>query len=225
MRYAIYFTPPADAPLSRAAARWLGRDAFSGEPVSAARTAGADHAHLTAAPRRYGFHATMKAPFALAPGESQEALAAALQQFCARQPAVAVPEMRMELFGYFFALVPARPSPPLDALAAAVTAEFDRFRAPMDAAELTRRSRGLTEAQRHHLQRWGYPYVFEQFRFHMTLTDRVPEAERPSVSTLLERHFGPLLSAPLGVDRLALFVEPEPEAPFHVHANFELAAP
>ena len=78
----------------------------------------------------------------------------------------------MELIGGFVAIVPATPSPGLDELAADCVTGFERFRLPMTAQERSRRlAAGLSQHQTANLERWGYPYVFEEFRFHMTLTD------------------------------------------------------
>ncbi|MGQ3281168.1 MAG: DUF1045 domain-containing protein, partial [Shinella sp.] len=71
MRYALYFTPSASDPLTLSAQRWLGRNAFTGATLAQLSVQGFDAATLaglTADPRRYGFHATLKAPFSLAEG-------------------------------------------------------------------------------------------------------------------------------------------------------------
>src|SRR5690606_25376449 len=123
--------------------------------------------------RHYGFHATLKAPFRLAPGVSPERLRAAVADFAARRPAFAVPAMKVSAIGGFLAVTLATPSPAMQALADAAVAELDAFRAPPTEAEIARRLQGgLTSQQEALLRRWGYPYVFEEFRFHMTLTGR-----------------------------------------------------
>ena len=86
MRYAIYYTPPEQSELAKKAAAWLGRDAFTGEksaPVASGPLSAGEVAYHTASARRYGFHATLKAPFRLAPGESEQGLAAAIDAFAA----------------------------------------------------------------------------------------------------------------------------------------------
>lgn len=226
MRHAIYYSPPEADPLTRAAVLWLGRCAFTGDafaPRGAGGLAAEEIARHTAAPRRYGFHATLVAPFTLAAGESEESLAAALAAFCEGVRPFSAPRLTIVRLDGFLALVPEAESPELDRLAADAVIAFDRFRAPLDAAETGRRSApGLSPAQRSNLEQWGYPYVFEDFRFHMTLTGRLDDADAGRLQRAAEAHFGPLLEEPLDVSSLALFREPEPGAPFEVRAFHEL---
>jgi len=221
MRYAVYFTPAREEPLARTAAGWLGRDAYGGE---VGRHGGigdlspAEIAFHTASARRYGFHATLKAPFKLAREQEEASLIAAFEAFCATHPAVVVPRTRLAQMDGFFALVPADRVPELDSLAGEVVKSFEPFRAPLSEAEIARRSpEALTAAQLRNLHGWGYPYIFDEFRFHMTLTGRVSDNDSPRVAHAIEKVFGPFLAAPLAIDTLALFVEPEPGAPFIVH--------
>ncbi|MDN2565907.1 DUF1045 domain-containing protein [Aquibium sp. A9E412] len=221
MRYAIYYTPDRTDPLTRVAARWLGRDAFTGEalaPQAVGPLSAAEIAYHTAPPRRYGFHATLKAPFRLAEGTGEAELLAALDEFAAGREPFAVPLVVGRLAG-FHALVPREPAPALADLAAAVVCGFERFRAPLTPAEIARRNPdGLSGEELKNLHKWGYPHVFEAFRFHMTLTGRVDAAESRRVRSALESRFGPVLAAPQPIASIALFVEPEPGAPFRVRA-------
>ncbi len=220
MRAAIYFTPPADAPLTRLAADWLGRDAFDG---AAARPLDAERAAIVAEPARYGFHATMKAPFRLADDATLPALDEALASFCAAHSAPTIARLALRRIAQFFALVPDETEPALDKLAGECVRGFERFRAPLSTREWERRRpETLTTRQRRHLEDWGYPHVFEDFRFHMTLTGRVPDEAAAPIEATLARHFEPLLGQPLPVDGLALFVEPEPGGPFVVHSRHPL---
>lgn len=226
MRYAIYFTPHQDDPLTRATARWLGRDPFSGTPVApvaAAPFSAAEISFHTAAARRYGFHATLKAPFRLAEGETEKGLIAALDDFSRRSEPLCVPRAVVRRLDGFYALVPEEPFAALDAFAAGVVTGFERFRAPLSSEEIDRRNpESLTPGQLKNLQKWGYPYVFEDFRFHMTLTGRVPQSEAARMERAIDAFFGPLLAEPLEITSLALFVEPEPGAPFLVKSFHEL---
>ena len=221
MRYAIYFTPPESDPLAHAAAQWLGRSAFSGQPLERRDTgimSAAELAYLTAAARRYGFHATLKAPFHLAGDQSEAALREALSAFCAGMNAFEVRLVLGRLDG-FFAFVPETRNAALDALARDVVAAFEPFRAPLTDAEIARRGpEQLSPPQLLNLHRWGYPYVMDEFRFHMTLTGCVEEAGAPRARRAIEAHFGPLLDEPVEIGGLALFVEPEPGAPFAIRS-------
>jgi putative phosphonate metabolism protein len=216
LRAAIYFTPPAGTPLARAAAEWLGRDAFLG---TATRPADPEIDPLVADPARYGFHATMRAPFTLDDGCDLAGLDERLAGFAASRQAFLVPAIQLSQLGRFFALVPATHSIELTELEAETVRTFEPFRRPSTAAEIAkRRPQDLSERQRGHLETFGYPYVFEDFRFHMTLTGPVEAAQTDRVHALLTERFSAFDDAPLSVDGLALFVEPAPGQPFRVHS-------
>jgi putative phosphonate metabolism protein len=228
MRYAIYFTPPQNDPLTRAAANWLGRDPFGG-PVSPPARRGSltaeENAYHTAAARRYGFHATLKSPFALAEGESEDGLRTALDHFATATAPVILPRVVVSRIDGFFAITPFERSHGLDRLAGDIVTVFDTYRAPMTERDIERRNPDrLRPDELKNLYLWGYPYVFERFRFHMTLTGRVSDVEAPRVEQAILEHFGPLLEEPLEIDTLALFVEPEPGAPFMVRSSHLLGA-
>ncbi len=228
MRYAIYFTPPSNDPLTRAAANWLGRDPF-GAPVTPPKSRGnlsaEEIAFHTAAARRYGFHATLKSPFVLTEGESEESLERALDHFAATTAPVVLPRVVLSRLDGFFAITPFERSESLDRLAGDVVSVFDAYRAQMTEREIERRNPDrLTPDELKNLYLWGYPYVFERFRFHMTLTGRVSDDEAGRVEQAIVEHFGPLLEEPLEIDTLALFVEPEPGAPFMVRSTHMLGA-
>lgn len=227
MRFAIYFTPPRDHPLTRAAAAWLGRDAFGGmvtEPVAVEGLSEREVAFHTASARRYGFHATIKAPFELAEGETPEGLDAALEAFARERAPVAIDRLVLARLDGFHALVPSVSSAALQDFAGEVVRHFDGFRAPLSQADIARRNpEALSAAEVANLMRWGYPYVFETFRFHMTLTGRMKGEEERRVRAELERRFAPFIDAPLAIDGLAVFEETEPGAPFVVRAYHALA--
>ena len=220
MRYALYTTPAQNDPLAEAAARWLGRDAFTDErfeppPVEGLETT--TPLSLRADPVRYGFHGTMKAPFRLAEGRREDELVAALDAFARETVPVAIQELVIRRLGSFFAFVPNERVAALDSLAERTVIAFEAFRAPLAEAEIARRrTAGLTLVEEENLVRWGYPYVFDAFRYHMTLTGRVPRDEAEAVEKALAAWFADFVGKPFVVDRLALFVEPEPGAPFRV---------
>ncbi|WP_026379269.1 DUF1045 domain-containing protein [Afifella pfennigii] len=218
MRAALYFTPAGDHPLAKAATSWLGREVTSGQSSAQAapRNIGAEQmAEITAEPRRYGFHATLKPPFSLAAGCDLAALEAALAGFCDGREGLPLGRLEIARIGPFFALVPEAPPPGLNDFAGEIVRAFDGFRAPLTAAEIERRRpQSLSEPQRAHLMRWGYPYVFEEFRFHMTLTGPVEEARRPVIERALAEHFAGALAHPLCLDSVSIFVEPETGEPF-----------
>jgi putative phosphonate metabolism protein len=190
-RYAIYFVPPGQSPLYRFGAAVLGRDGYSGEAV--AFPPGFDAAawrELSREPRRYGFHATLKAPFRLAAGQDEAGLAAAVADFARQRRAFGAGPLVVRELGTFLALAPETPCAPLDRLAADCVRAFEPFRAPLDDADRARRlALPLTPRQIEYLEAWGYPYVFEEFRFHMTLTGAQPGSVRKKALTTLRAHF------------------------------------
>ncbi len=220
MRYALYATPAADHPLCRAAVAWLGRDAFTGAEGPLPDVEGLAPGMLetyVADPARYGFHATLKAPFSLAEGASEQELLRAVDSFAAQSAPINLPELVIRRLGRFFAMVPNEPVAELDDWAGRIVSAFDPYRAPLSEADIARRrASGLTLDEESNLLRWGYPFVFAAFRFHMSLTGRVPREDMEAVEAALRRHFAAFEARPFLVDRLAVFVEPERGAPFTV---------
>jgi putative phosphonate metabolism protein len=225
-RYALYYAPRPAEELAIFAAHWLGRDSETGLEKSQPGIDGLTQtllSEVTADPRRYGFHGTLKPPFALAAGATEDALLALAANFARQQAPFAISGMQLALLGDFIALVPQAPTPALDQLAAECMRAFDPFRAPPDAQELARRRKaGLTQRQHEMLVRWGYPYVFDEFRFHLTLTGRLSAAEREVVWPVLDRLTKKLSGVPVPVRDLVVFTQPAAAAPFHVAARFRL---
>jgi len=222
MRVAIYFTPDRDHPLTRHAAAWLGRDAFAADDAATDTGDG----RPVSEPARYGFHATLKAPFRLARPHTLAALDVALSAFARSRAGLELGTLRLARIDGFFALVPVCSPPELLELEMEVRTYFEPYRAPLTEADYIRRKPDrLTPRQRDNLARWGYPHVAEDFRFHMTLTDRVPDAEAPAIAAELQCILGPALRDTVRLDALALFVEPEPGQPFSIHSRQALGLP
>ena len=134
---------------------------------------------LTFEPRKYGFHATLKAPFHLSSASTEQQLINALENFAALGQAPPVITPSVQMLSGFVAVVPAERQPAVDALAASCVTLFDAYRAPMTPQERARRvAAGLTASETANLDRWGYPYAFGDFRFHMTLTGRIAVSRR-----------------------------------------------
>ncbi len=227
-RFAIYFAPGADTPLWTFGTSWLGRDPERGVDVARAAVPGFTRDELddlTAPPRRYGFHATLKPPFALPPEHTRDALTDRLGSFAAQRTAFDAPPLKLDTLNGFLALVPGSPSAELSALAADCVRTFDAFRRPPGDAELARRRRhDLTPQQEDNLLRWGYPYVLDAFRFHMTLTKRLDAETRARLLPALADLTSAVGATPLRVDGLALFHEPAPGEDFRLIERFGFAA-
>jgi putative phosphonate metabolism protein len=225
-RFAIYYAPEPEEPLAALGAAWLGYDAAAGKPVPQPATAPAPARlrEVAAEPRAYGFHGTLKPPFGLAPGVSEAMLLDELRAFANARPATLIGDMRVAAIGGFLALVPVETPDAVAALAADCVRHFDRFRAPPDPAELTRRrSAGLTARQEELLRRWGYPYVMEEFRFHLTLTGRIDGAARARLIPVLESMFAAdRIGAPV-IRSLSIFRQEAPDQPFRIVARAPLS--
>jgi hypothetical protein len=226
-RFAIYYVPPADTPLDRFGAGFIGYDCYTGGDL-APPDVGLDFVRwteLTQAPRTYGFHATLKAPFRLASTASEDDLLMEFHKFAATPRAIPALDPIVRSLGQFIAIVPAAASPPIDLLAADCVTAFDRFRRPPDTREHNRLGAGLSRRQIENLDRWGYPYVHEDFRFHMTLTGPVAADRRGDILALLQDHFDATVgSAPVPVTQMVLLCQDAPSTRFRVICTAELAS-
>lgn len=223
-RFAIYYAPSVTSPLWDRASAWLGRDPASGAAFEGA-IAGIERARLlnrTQSAHRYGFHATIKPPMALAAGKSPEALRAALRAFAETAAPVPLGRLGVGALGPFLALVPEGNNAALQAFVGRVVEAFEPFRAPLAPEDRTARAAGLTARQAALLDAYGYPYVLDEFRFHMTLTDALDDADRPEMLAAAKTWFAPELAAPLLLDRLVLYRESQKGRPFHRLEDFKL---
>ncbi len=230
-RYAIFYAPPADAPWAQFGARWLGWDMVAG--AECARPDLPDLTDLTDLPdltideitrnaRKYGLHGTIKPPFRLAGGFSRGDLETACAKLGKTLAPVTLSGLGLSWMGRFLALCPVGDIGSLNHMAATCVRELDRFRAPAGRDELARRrSARLSAQQEVNLRDWGYPYVLNQFRFHITLTGRLPRADGIAVQSVLERELTPLLPKPLGINDLALVGE-DRQGRFCLLARFAL---
>lgn len=223
-RYAIYYAPSATSALWERASAWLGRDAQTGENVEGP-VAGLERERLlnfTGAPSRYGFHATLRAPFRLKPGIEEAQLVAECAALAARLEPLPLNGIRVGIIEGFLALL-CEPDPALTALAQAVVEASEPLRAPPGDKEIARRLKApLSERQIELLHAYGYPYVAEQFVFHMTLSERLAPEATAEILRAAETWFAPVLDDAAVLDRLVLYVEPDPERDFRRLDDFVL---
>ncbi|QOZ65729.1 DUF1045 domain-containing protein [Bradyrhizobium arachidis] len=225
-RYAIYFAAGRDSALTRFGAELLGYDAYTGDelpfPADALRIA-PDWRDVTSDPRKYGFHATLKAPMTLAPGKTEAELSAACASFAGKARPIPAISPIVDSISGFIAVIPAEPVDALQQLAADCVREFDSFRPALTAEDRARRKpEKLSERQRDYLDRWGYPYVMEEFRFHMTLTGRLDAGRRGPILEMLRGSFAALKLHTLTVDRIALFKQDDAKARFRIIGEWAL---
>jgi len=228
-RCAVFLAPPPESALWRFGSDVVGRDAATGERRRGFAPEGFDAEawrSLTTEPRRYGFHATIKAPFRLAEDASFAELSATLAELARDEKPFAVGRLAVSTLalgpaGAFVALTPVVAPPEIARLEARVVTVLDVFRAPLSDAERARREPAqLSERQRETFERWGYPHALADFRLHFTLTNPIAGADR--IAAALAREFERRVADPrLVVDALALFVQ-KADGEFVVDQRFPL---
>ncbi len=225
-RYAVYYAPRQDSRLWAKASAWLGRDAYDGRDLKRPALPGLeglDLDALTADPRGYGFHATLKAPFELASDQTEAELVAFTRAFAAARSSFSA-RIEPARLGRFHAFRLSEATPGMDDLHAACVRDFEPFRAPLSDHDLTRRRKAkLTPEQDQRLVAWGYPYVFEDFRFHMTLSSSIAD-------DMVSRRLGVVLAdwfqdeaGPHLFDGVALFKQPDRASPFFILERADFA--
>jgi hypothetical protein len=205
----LYYAPAADDPLWARGCTWLGSDPETGVEIPQPAVDGL--AAQVSEPRRYGFHATLKPPMRLE-GTLDQFLHD-VRRFCRELEPFAMPRLDVTLLGRFIALCPTSTATELHALADACVASLDAHRRPEDAAAQARRAAGRSESQRHNITRWGYPFVMEDWRFHMTLSN--PTADERLIEAA-RHHFSEALALPRRVANIAVFAEHVAGEPFRL---------
>jgi putative phosphonate metabolism protein len=218
-RYAIYFAPEKLSPWWLFGAHWLGRDECtdSALPQPLLDSFEPDElAHLTAQPRRYGFHATLKAPFRLAGHRNEATLLSRLHTLAKTLAPVPLGSMRATRLSDFVALIPEVVTPELHDLATRCVINLDDLRGPPLPDDLRKRQlQKLDRREAELLASYGYPYVMERFRLHLTLTGPLKAAAAQCIEKIAASRIDHLNTlAPLTLDRLCLFLEKTPDAPF-----------
>jgi putative phosphonate metabolism protein len=227
-RYGIYHVPDRDSALYRFGADWLGYDIYSGDELARpdAPANVADWAEIIRDPRVYGFHATLKAPFSLAEGVTEAGLLEAGRAFAAVPRPIPQFAPVLDQIGRFIAVIPSSRCAALDQLAADCVRSFDAFRTPLTEADRARRTpAALSPRQRDHLDHWGYPYVMEEFRFHMTLTGPLDATRRDTIVDLLRKRFRKIGLDSIAIDRFAILRQESRQHRFRIIAQFRLSSP
>ncbi|MEO1062591.1 MAG: DUF1045 domain-containing protein [Actinomycetota bacterium] len=208
LRLAVYATPRAGTEWHRLSTEWMGYDPVTGRSGRRSAVLGAQELRdLTATAATYGFHATLRSPFRLADGVEVADVLAAVERAAASLAAMA-PRLTIGRIGGFAAFVPQAGRHGLAAVERVCVTELDRCVRPLDDDELARRRRtGLTPRQDELLVRWGYPYVLEEFRYHMTLTRRLDDGEADRVLDAARAHFGVLDGAAFPLDDLVVLTQ------------------
>lgn len=228
-RYAIYFTLAQNDPLYQLAAQWFGYDFYQGSKPSIRMDHHAllkplfPYSDFNAKASLYGFHATLKPPFRLKPRVSHKQLVKILKHFSRLHSPFNCAKLKLQQIDNFLALVPEQNCKKLNQLAKDCVQTFDVFRDELAAEEVQKRNpASLTEDQRLMLKLWGYPYVLDEFRFHMTLTDALTQSQIDRCKPLLESYFHPYTSRPLRIDQINLCYQATEHSPFVVLETYLL---
>jgi putative phosphonate metabolism protein len=221
MRVALYYAPLPDDPLTPLSSSWLGRDPISNAPVP--QPAIETIAAITAEPRNYGFHATLKPPMHLAAGIGWNDFRRAVEDTAATVAPFELPPLTVADLRGFLALRETVPCPPLQALADACVEQVDTLREPSSEDELARRRKAnLSPEQDAMLVRWGYPYVFGTWFFHMTLTRRLSDTEKSIILPAAKSWFAPALTVPRRIEDICVFTQPSADDPFTLAERVKL---
>ena len=202
-RYAMFYTPTGA--LADFGARWLGWDSAQGCAVPHVDCEGTNVAVITQTPRKYGLHGTLKAPFYLAKGRDLAQVQDAAKTFAAGQAAFEVGALDLRYENGFVALRPRHSLIELQDFAAATVKALDPFRAPLSDADIARRRAAkLTVRQDQQMLDWGYPFIFDDFHFHLTLTGRLQAEAATQVINALTPHLEDIVPAPFVIDAVTL---------------------
>jgi hypothetical protein len=229
-RFAVYFAPPTGSRWWDAGSQWLGRCAATDSPLARPPIAGISpelQQQFTAEPQRYGWHATLKAPFVLGDGVHLDTLRKKLGVIAASLTAFEMPPLRVRRLGGFLALCAEGDNGAINAVASTCVTALDPLAAPLSPDELERRRHkgALTPQEDALLVRWGYPYVHDCYQFHLSLTGNlhgVPSPQLEQLEQAAQAWFEPL--PPCRFDGLALFCEPTKGADFVLVERWEMGA-
>lgn len=227
-RHAAYFAPAFNSQAWDLGSQWLGRCARNStllEQPKLEKISSELFENLTRTPRLYGWHATLKAPFELNLNLRPEELRAAFKQLAHNTVASFHLPLKLVELGDFLALVPSQPSPDLQKFAERCVRELHSFALPLSESELQRRTRAdLTDRQKELLGEWAYPFVMEQFQFHLTLSGSLQHIEqqvKEDLKTAAQTWFAPLLEDGLLIDSVTWFTQDQKNGNFHWVERFE----
>jgi Protein of unknown function (DUF1045) len=229
-RYAVYFTPRENTPWARAGSQWLGRCIYSGRPYEPPIIEGmtaAEFRALTQTPCRYGWHATLKAPFRLAVNQqavTEATLIDAIRELASSMRAFTLPRLKAGVFRNFIALRVDGDQKRINAVARTCVTSLHHFAHGLNEQDFKRmRHANLSAEQDRLLLQWGYPWVLDQFQFHMSLSGSIDGLDLETRWALLNAartHFS--IQENCRVDQICLFCEPAPNEPFVLIERFDL---
>ena len=224
-RFAIYFVPPESNDLTRFTASWFGWDVYKGIKVDypVLHNLNYDIKEITNTPSKYGFHGTLKAPFSLVPDKTIDDLKLSLSMLSRSIKKFEIPSICLRIIDEFIAIVPTSQNESIHSLAKKCLEDLDSFReAESDEILNKRRSGRLSTSEEHNLLKWGYPYVLDDFQFHLTMTGKLPLKVCKHVFSVLSLELHEVLNAPLFIGKICLVGENKMDGKFGVIEEFSL---
>jgi len=217
-RYALSYVPEQGSPLADFGRSWLGRDIDTAEQHEQPEIEGISKARLqelTHWRRSDGLHGVLKPPFQLNEGSSFNGLMDTAHLFAKFLDKVEIPQLEVNIIGKFIALTPTIAS---RQLAGACVRVFEGYRQPIriDMDQRYRHDK-LTVYQKRMLKHWGYPYVMEEFRFFIPLTDRIEDdEERERVTAAITKLSKPVIKQPLSIRELTVIGQISRQDPMRI---------
>lgn len=211
-RMAIFYAPGSQTPLADFGAKWLGWNVERSHTVPHPEIDGlpAPISDLVATPQKYGFHGTLKAPFRLHGDQTIDGLKGAMKSFSDQRKPFAIGKMKVAKLGSFIAIIQENQSDEFANFASNIVMHFEDYRAPLTDEDIAKRRKAkLTPRQDELMLKWGYPFIFDQFKFHLTLTGKLSEQNAQTVCDRLTDHLKPILDTPVEAVDLCLYGERE----------------
>ncbi len=225
-RYAIYYVPPESDHLTKFAASWFGWDVYQGIRVNYSELSNLNYdiKEITKKPCKYGLHGTLKAPFSLAKDRTIDELRLSLSRLSSSIKKFEIPFISLRKISGFIAIVPTTQNKKLNFLAKKCLQELDCFR-EVESLEILnkRRSVELSSSMKQNLLKWGYPYVLNDFQFHLTMTSKLAPKVSENVFSVLSSELSSVLNSPLVISKICLFGESKIHGKFKVIEEFSLA--
>lgn len=224
-RYALCYAPEQGSPLATFGARWLGRDAATGVRCMQTCVPGLSEDEMyewTVKPRRTGFCAVLKPPFALAPERTEDELLHALAGFAAERAPLTLPPLAVQHRAGALLLAPESIPRDLETFAAECVTLFDGFRDPEtgNAAH----DDGLTPRQQTLAARLGHPHVLDEFLFHLPLCGLLPAGRKAdALHRAAEALTLSIRRKPLRIREVCVFRRPQDAERFTILKRFPLA--
>ncbi len=189
-RYAIYYAPSENSELDLFGKCLLGWDPYKGVETTKSDLSKLPSfkkfSSLVLTPKQYGFHGTIKAPFKLKNEYTYNDLENKVREISKQIHSFYFDQLIIKKLGNFIGLIPTN-NLKVNAVSNKFVEELDYLRDELSESEIKKRKpHKLTSNQKQMLFKWGYPYVFDEFKFHLTLTSKLNVVEIDDVLRSLQ---------------------------------------